>query len=285
MRIENLIVDMDGVLWRGQTPMPGLPRFFEVVRQLDLGFVLATNNATKIAAQYSAKLAEFGVDVPQAQILTSAEATAGFLQGKYPAGTRAYVVGDEGLRTAMRRHDFEILDGEGFVPEDARAELVVVGFTRHACYEQLASAAYLIDHGARFIGTNPDVTFPAEIGPLPGAGSLQAFIQTATGQEPTIIGKPERPIFEEAVARLGGIPETTAMVGDRLETDITGAQRAGMLTILLLSGVTNEDDLAASDLQPDLVFDDLMSLSAYFLEEAREGSLAGTALHEKKADR
>lgn len=285
LKIENLIVDMDGVLWRGQTPMPGIKRFFEVLRRLDLGFVLATNNATKVASQYQEKLGGFGVDVPEECILTSAEATAGHLQGRYPAGTAAYVVGEDGLRSAMRSHGFDLLSADGFVAQDAHADLVVVGFTRHACYEQLASAAHLINRGARFFGTNPDETFPSEIGPLPGAGSLQAFIRAATGQAPTIIGKPERPIFAEAVARLGNRPQVTAMVGDRLETDIAGAKRAGLHTILLLSGITQRGDLSDCDIHPDLVFDDIQALTDYLLEESGASEGSGRTSEEKRASR
>ncbi|MFW6182689.1 MAG: haloacid dehalogenase, partial [Chloroflexota bacterium] len=183
--------------------MPGLPEFFATLRRLNIGFVLATNNATKVATQYTEKLARFGVDVPTEAILTSAEATADHLQEQYGPGTTVYVVGETGLRTAMRRRGFELLESDDFVGAGARTDLVVVGFTRHVCYLQLASAAHLINNGARFVGTNPDVTFPAEAGPMPGAGSLLAFLQAATAQEPTVIGKPGRAIFLEALDRLG----------------------------------------------------------------------------------
>ncbi|HSM57222.1 MAG TPA: HAD-IIA family hydrolase [Candidatus Sulfomarinibacteraceae bacterium] len=260
---DNLILDMDGVLWRGEQPMPGLPDFFATLRRLNIGFVLATNNATKVASQYTEKLGRMGVTVPTEAILTSAEATAEHLQEQYAPGTTAYVIGESGLRTTMRQKGFELLEADDFVGAGARTELVVVGFTRHVCYPQLASAAHLINNGARFVGTNPDVTFPAEAGFMPGAGSILAFLRAATGQEPTVIGKPERAIFMEALERLDSTPENTAMVGDRLETDIIGAQAAGLHTILLLSGVTRRAHLDTSDVQPDLVLDNIQALTRY----------------------
>jgi len=265
-KIEKLILDMDGVLWRGETPMPGLTSFFDTLNQIGIGYVLATNNATKVAAQYAEKLKRFGVEVRTDQILTSAEATAAYLRSHYPAGTSAYVVGEEGLRQAMLAKEFELLDADGFAGNDVQAELVVIGFTRHVCYPQLASAAHLIHRGSRFVGTNPDVTFPSEVGPLPGAGSLLAFVEAATGVEPLIVGKPSPAIFREALDRLEGTPETTAMVGDRLETDIKGAQTAGLQTILLLSGVTDKNKIAQSDVQADLVCKDITELSRLLRE-------------------
>lgn len=265
-QIENLILDMDGVLWRGETPMPGLTAFFDTLNEMKLGYVLATNNATKVATQYREKLKGLGVDVPAEHILTSAEATAAYLRHRYPAGTSAYVLGEEGLRHAMRQKEFQLLSADGFVGADAQAELVVVGFTRHACYDQLASAAQLVRRGARFVGTNPDVTFPSEVGPLPGAGSLLAFIEAATAVEPLVVGKPSPAIFQEALDRLGASPETTAMVGDRLETDIKGAQTAGLHTVLLLSGVTDREKAAQSDIHPDLVCDDVTELTRLLRE-------------------
>lgn len=261
--LQHLILDMDGVLWRGETALPGVVDFFATLRRKGIGVVLATNNATKVATQYKEKLAGLGVDIAADRILTSAEATAGYLSEQYPAGTTAYVVGESGLEVALRNREFNLLQSDGYVGQGEHADVVVVGFTRHVCYPQLASAAHLVNNGARFVGTNPDVTFPSEWGPLPGAGSLLAFLQAATGQEPLIVGKPNRAIFHEALARLGGTPQNTAMVGDRLETDIAGAQAAGLGTILLLSGVTGRQELDESDLQPDHVFDDLRALAQY----------------------
>jgi 4-nitrophenyl phosphatase len=259
--IKHLILDMDGVLWRGETPMPGLAAFFAAMRQREMGFALATNNATKTAVMYTEKLARFGIDVPPEQIVTSAEATAGYLRQEYEAGTAVYVVGDAGLHQAIAAQGFTIV-----TPEEARqgkeATAVVAGFSRNATYEIMAMGAQLINRGARFIGTNPDPSFPSEIGPLPGAGALLAFIETGTGVQPTLIGKPGPIMFQQAMRRMGGLPENTAMVGDRLTTDILGGKNAGMQTILLLSGISTREDIIRLGIQPDYVLADIGELTA-----------------------
>lgn len=260
--ITHLILDMDGVLWHGDTPMPGLAGFFDTLRRLNIGFALATNNAAKTAAQYTDKLARFGVSIPPEQILTSAETTAGYLAHEYPAGAAVYVVGDKGL--------FEALEVRGFrfvTPADVRAgataDLVVVGFTPHACYDDLAMGAICVHRGARFIATNPDPSIPTEIGPMPGAGALQAVIRATTGVEPLVIGKPQPAVFREAVRRLGSAPASTAMVGDRLSTDIVGAKAAGLQAILVLSGISTRAEAENADVGPDYIFDDITALAAY----------------------
>jgi 4-nitrophenyl phosphatase len=258
--IKNLILDMDGVLWRGETPMPGLVEFFATLSQKHINFVMATNNATKTAVMYTEKLARFGVQVPPEQILTSAETTAVYLSQRYAAGTAVYVVGEKGLHNAMTAQGFTIISPEQ-VQNGATAPLVVAGFSRHITYPELAMGALLVHKGATFIGTNPDPSFPSELGPLPGAGAIIAVIETATGVKPTIIGKPQPTIFQEAVKRLGGTTDNTAMVGDRLTTDIAGGQNAGLATVLLLSGVTSREQAQASPIKPSYICDDITDLA------------------------
>lgn len=265
MKVKGLILDMDGVLWHGDRPMAGLRDFFATLRRLEVDFILATNNATKVATQYSEKLARFGVAVPAGQILTSAEATASYLQRMYPAGTPVFVIGDSGLRLALGAVGFQLVSGEGF---DLSADLVVVGLSRAVCYPQLAQAAALIRRGARFIATNSDKTFPSEFGPLPGAGAVIAFLEAASDVSPTIIGKPGRIMFAEAIHRLGKEPTQIAMVGDRLETDIAGGKAAGLKTILVLSGVSGRDDLLTFPVQPDLVLADISELAHQLTQQA-----------------
>ncbi len=267
--IKNLILDMDGVLWRGDTPMPGLADFFATLRRREMGFALATNNATKTAVMYTEKLARFGVDVAPEHIVTSAEATAAYLRQEYgngaAGGTAVYVVGDKGLHDAMTAQGFTIITPEQ-AKAGAQAAVVVAGFSRTATYEIMAMGAHLINQGARFIGTNPDPSFPSEIGPLPGAGALLAFIETGTGVKPTIIGKPGPIMFQQAMRRMGGTPENTAMVGDRLSTDILGAKNAGLQTILVLSGISTRDDVAAQGIEPDFIFADIGEITAVLLK-------------------
>jgi 4-nitrophenyl phosphatase len=259
-KIDNLILDMDGVLWRGETAIPGLAEFFETLRDLEMGYILATNNATKTASEYVQKLARMGVTVGSDSILTSAETTATYLASVYPPGTTVYVVGTESLQAALKAKGFSILQADQ-AAAGSTAELVVLGFAPNVVYWELAMGALLVEKGAQFIGTNPDVSYPHELGPLPGAGSLLAVISTATGVEPTIIGKPGPLIFEEAIRRLSGNKEDTAMVGDRLGTDIAGANAAGLTSIMLLTGISSRDDIRESGIEPDFVFADISELA------------------------
>jgi 4-nitrophenyl phosphatase len=250
--IRHLIIDMDGVLYRGSTAIPGTGEFLEFLRQQDIGFVLATNNATRTPQQFVDKLAGMGVTVQPGEVLTSSLATAGYLAGIAPRDTRVFVVGMDGLRAALRDAGFALVEDD--------AEFVVVGMDFAICYERLAEATLQIRAGATFIGTNPDRTFPSERGIVPGAGSLLAFLEAATGVAPLVIGKPGTAMIEQALERMGAQGTVTAMLGDRLETDILAGQRAGLRTLLVLSGVTDRTMLAGSEIQPDLLFDDVADL-------------------------
>ncbi len=248
-RLRHLVIDMDGVLYRGNEAIPGTRAFIEFLREQGIDFVLATNNSTRTPQQYVDKLAGMDVRVQPEEVLTSALATASHLAGIAPRGSRVFVVGQDGLNAALREAGFEIVE------EDA--EYVVAGMDFYVCYERLAEATLLIRAGARFIGTNPDKTFPSERGIVPGAGSLLAFLETATGVTPEIIGKPGTAMMEQALARLEATADTTAVLGDRLETDILAGQRTGLSTLLVLTGITDRAMLAESEIQPDLVFEDI----------------------------
>jgi len=256
--LRHLIIDMDGVLYRGAEMIPGTPEFLGFLRERGIGFVLATNNATRTPQQFAAKLAGMGVEVEAAEILTSSQATAGYLSGIAPPGTRVFVVGMDGLRTALREAGLDLVE------EDP--DYVVAGMDFSICYERLAQATLHIRAGAGFIGTNGDLTFPSERGIVPGAGALLALLEAATGVKPHLIGKPETAMMEQAMQRLGAARNTTAALGDRLETDILAGQRAGICTLLVLSGVTDRHILARSEIQPDLVFEDVGDLAATWKE-------------------
>ncbi|MBC7251956.1 MAG: HAD family hydrolase [Anaerolineae bacterium] len=247
--IHNLIIDMDGVLYRGNAPMPGLTDFFAFMREKSIRFTLATNNSSRTPEEYVAKLAGMGVTVSPEDILTSGIATADYLSSIAPPGTKVYVIGAESLAETMRKYGFEVSDRD--------AAFVVVGMDTQVTYDKLRRATLLIRAGARFIGTNPDKTFPSEEGIVPGNGAILAAIETATGVTPLTIGKPEPTLFEMALKRMSADPAHTAVLGDRLETDILGGINAGLLTILVLSGVVNREELAVSEVKPDLVFEDI----------------------------
>jgi 4-nitrophenyl phosphatase len=250
--ITALVIDMDGVLWRGDDPLPGLVAFFELLRERPIAFRLATNNASKSPGQYVDKFASMGVEIAPDEILTSAGVTAQHIAAVAP-GASVYAIGD-GLRQAVLDYGLHLSNGE-------QADFVAVGWDPKLTYTELSEATLLIRAGARFIGTNPDRTWPSERGLLPGNGAILACLQAATDVEPFIIGKPERAIFDAALAAIGAEPAHTAMLGDRLETDILGAQNAGLPTILVLTGVSDEAGLAASSVKPDWIFDDIQELT------------------------
>jgi len=256
--LKHVVIDMDGVLYRGTERLPGTAEFLAFLRQRQIDFMLATNNATRTPQQFVEKLAGMGIAVEPDEILTSSLSTASYLADIAPRGTRVFVVGQEGLRTALHQAGFELVEEE--------AEFVVAGMDFEICYPRLADATLQIRAGARFIGTNPDRTFPSERGILPGAGSLLAFLEAATGVSPTIVGKPEKAMMDQAMGQLGATPSTAAVLGDRLETDILAGQRAGMTTLLVLTGITTRQMLDESEIRPDLVFDDVVHLHAAWKE-------------------
>ncbi|NLE44165.1 MAG: HAD-IIA family hydrolase [Chloroflexi bacterium] len=249
---RHLIIDMDGVLWQGDAPLPGLQEFFAFLHQRKITYILATNNSSRTPDQYAAKLAQFGVDILPDHILTSSEATATYLETIAPVGARVYPVGEEGVRHALIRHGFTVCEAD--------AEYVVVGWDRQLTWDELAAASLMIHNGAAFIGTNPDTSFPTEHGPVPGNGAQLAAIEITTGVRPIIIGKPEPWMYQEAMRRMGASTTGTAVIGDRLDTDIAGGVRLGLTTILVLSGIAQEADLIGSKVRPDLVVPDIRTL-------------------------
>jgi len=260
--LRHLVIDMDGVLYRGREPIAGVGPFLVFLREQRIGFVLATNNSTRTPSQHVERLAQMGVAVTPKEIMTSAQATAAHLRTIAAPGTRVFMVGQDGLRGALLE--------AGFTLAEEDVEFVVVGMDFRICYDRLSQASILIRAGARFIATNPDRTFPSELGIVPGAGALLAFLEAATYVQPTVIGKPGTALMEQSLARMGGRPGSSAAIGDRLETDILAGQRAGMTTILVLSGITDRSMLAGSETQPDLVFQDLAELHSVWRKALAE---------------
>ncbi|MEK7310494.1 MAG: HAD-IIA family hydrolase [Chloroflexota bacterium] len=251
--IRHLIIDMDGVLWHGDTALPGLAGFFSFLRRRAICFVLATNNASQTPDQYIAKLARMGVAVSRDEVLTSAEAAAIYLEGVAPKGAQVYTIGESGVIQALTER--------GFVISDDKAPYVIVGMDRGLTWEKLARATLNIRAGAMFIGANPDTTLPTERGITHGNGAILAALQAATSVQPVIVGKPEPIMYRQAIARLGGGADDTAALGDRLETDILGAVRTGIRSIFLLSGVSTREQLDGLEYQPDWVFDSIVELT------------------------
>jgi 4-nitrophenyl phosphatase len=256
-RIAGVTLDMDGTLWRGEAPLPGLAEFFAFLAARGLPHVLVTNNAFWPAAHYVAKLARFGVAIRPEQVLTSAGATAAWLAGELPAGARVYVVGGEALRRALAAAGLVVVDNA-----EEPVAAVVAGIDFALTYDKLRDATRLIRGGARFVGTNPDTAYPMEDGLAPGAGSILAALAAASGTQPEVVGKPNRPLFNAALERLGTAASVTLMVGDRLDTDILGARKAGLRTAFVTTGVDGPAAIAQTGIVPDTVFDGLDALRA-----------------------
>ncbi len=253
--VRTLLFDMDGVLYRGKTQLPGARDMLAFCEREGIAYACITNNSTNTPQRYEQKLAEMGMPVPAERVLTSALVTGRYLRNHYPRGTTIYAIGMEGLHRAL-------FDDGYFVREEAQPQLVVQGADFDITYEKIKRGCLAIRAGARFISTNPDKTFPSEEGLIPGAGALLAALQAATGVEPEIIGKPQPPMFRVALELLDSPSERALVIGDRLDTDIAGAQNAGLRSVLVLSGVTRREELEQNALQPDAVFDGLPDLLA-----------------------
>lgn len=247
------IFDMDGVLYRGSEPLPGVSDLLNALDLRERPYMLATNNSMSTAAEYVTKLTAMDILVPEASILTSAMATRDYLRETFAPDAGLFVIGMPALRA-------QLFDGSTFHPVQYGEETpaaVVVGLDKAFTYEKLSMANEAIRAGAKFIATNTDATLPTERGLIPGAGSIVAAIATATGVAPTVIGKPEPVMLDIALHRMGIAPEDAVMIGDRLDTDIAAGHRAGMLTVLVLTGVSQRDEVALSPILPDLVMTDL----------------------------
>lgn len=227
--IKALVLDMDGVLWRENEAIGDLPATFSRFEKAGLKVLLATNNATKSQDMYIEKLAGMGVSIHKEQIITSAMGVAYLLKKRFPDGGPVYVIGEVGLTSALQ--------DTGFYITDQKPLAVIVGVDRQITFEKLKQATLLIHSGVPFYGTNPDRTFPTPEGLIPGAGAFLSALVTSTDVEPIIAGKPSPILYEFALEKLHTLPAETLAVGDRIETDIVGGQRAGLHTALVLSGV------------------------------------------------
>lgn len=250
--IRAVLIDLDGVLWRGSQPIGNLPEIFTALSARNLGVMLLTNNATQTAEAVRDKLLRFGVQISSDQIVSSAMAVAFMLKKQFPDGGPVYIIGSTGL--------YHALEQAGFWYDDESPLAVVVGLDRGLTYEKLRKAALFIGAGKPFFGANPDTSFPEPEGLAPGAGAILALLEATTGVKPLIAGKPQPALFELALERLGTRPEETLMIGDRLDTDILGGQRVGCRTALVLTGVSKVEEAERWSPPPDLIAPDLTSL-------------------------
>lgn len=249
--IRAWLTDMDGVLVHEGRALPGAPEFVRALRDAGLPFLVLTNNSIFTPRDLRARLAASGIDVPEEAIFTSALATADFLATQVPGGS-AYAIGEAGLTTALYE--------AGYTLTESDPDYVVLGETRTYSFEAITKAVRLVQGGARFIATNPDVTGPSAEGDLPATGAVAAMITAATGREPYFVGKPNPMMFRSALNRIDGHSESTAMVGDRMDTDVVAGMEAGLLTYLVLTGSTRADDIRTYPFRPSHVVDSIADL-------------------------
>jgi len=249
--IRSWLMDMDGVLVHEEQAIPGADRFLTRLRELGLPFLVLTNNSIYTRRDLSARLRASGLEVPEEAIFTSALATANFLHDQRPGGS-AFVVGESGLTTALHE--------AGYTLTERNPDYVVLGETRIYSFGRITQAIRLIVNGARFIATNPDATGPSNEGPLPATGSVAALISRATGVEPYFVGKPNPFMMRSALNTLDAHSETTAMIGDRMDTDVVSGLEAGLQTVLVLTGVTTPQEADRFPFRASRVVDSIADL-------------------------
>jgi NagD protein len=263
--IRSWLMDMDGVLVHEEQAIPGADRFLTALREREIPFLVLTNNSIYTRRDLAARLRASGLDVPESSIWTSANATSRFLEEQRPKGS-AFTIGEAGLTTALHR--------AGYTLTERSPDYVVLGETRTYSFERITQAIRLIAGGARFIATNPDPTGPTPDGPLPATGSVAALITRATGVDPYYVGKPNPLMMRSALNAIDAHSETTAMIGDRMDTDVVSGLEAGLETILVLTGVSTRESAERFPFRPSRIVDSVANL-ADELEAGGSGARTG----------
>jgi NagD protein len=252
LEIRSWLMDMDGVLVHEEQAIPGADRFLDNLRKRGAPYLVLTNNSIYTRRDLAARLKASGIDVPEDAIWTSALATASFLEAQRPGGS-AFVIGEAGLTTALH--------SSGYTLTERAPDYVVLGETRTYSFERITLAIRLIVEGARFIATNPDATGPSPEGPLPATGSVAALITRATGVEPYYVGKPNPLMIRSALNAIDAHSETTAMIGDRMDTDVVSGLEAGLETLLVLTGVSTRESAELYPFRPSRILDSVAELA------------------------
>ncbi len=248
---EAAILDVDGTIVRGEELIPGAIDGLHALENAGVDRVLFSNNPTRGAAHYGAKLEPHGLDIASESVLTSALVSAEYLQTNHPDES-IFLVGDDRLRAILEDHDLSVTE------EPDESDVVLGSFDREFSYGSIWKSLRALEGDTPFYGTDPDVTIPTEDGKIPGSGTILAAMEAVAGREPdAILGKPSKLAAETAISRLEIPPERTLVVGDRLNTDIELGNRAGMTTAAVLTGVTERSDLENSTVEPDYVLESL----------------------------
>jgi NagD protein len=251
--IKSWLMDMDGVLVREEHAIPGAGEFIQKLKENGTPFLVLTNNSTYTRRDLAARLRSSGLEVPEDAIWTSALATAGFLHDQRPDGT-AFVIGETGLTTAIHQ--------VGYTLTERNPDYVVLGETRTYSFERITQAIRLVERGARFIATNPDPTGPSNEGPLPATGSVAALISHATNVAPYFVGKPNPLMMRSALNAIDAHSESTAMIGDRMDTDVVAGLEAGLETVLVLTGVSTRESAERFPYRASRIVDSVADLVA-----------------------
>ncbi|WNS44985.1 TIGR01457 family HAD-type hydrolase [Paenibacillus sp. MMS20-IR301] len=253
--IGGLLIDLDGTLYHGRHMIPDADKLIAALRKAEIPFLFVTNNSSRTAASVAAHLREMGIDANPEEVCTSSLAAARYVAEESP-GAAVAIIGEEGLLQACTEAGLTIVT--------EKPQYVVQGIDRSFTYESLARASRWIREGARFVLTNPDVMLPSDDGITPGAGTLAAAIEAASGVPPVVIGKPESHLVAYATSLLGIKPEEAVMVGDNMRTDISAGAHAGCRTVLVLTGLTTRDNLEdyqrLTGVKPDEICADLAEL-------------------------
>lgn len=254
--IRAMMIDIDGTLLSGKQVLPGMAEFLTFLNDHSIKFIILTNNSTRTPDYYLNQIRSNGGDLKLQNILTCASVTADYIKANY-SGRKVYVIGETGILTALEQEGFTILKDFS-----EQADFVVVGGDHYITYEKIKFGCLHLRNGAQLIGTNPDVVSPSEEGLIPECGTNIAALEAASGKKAIVIGKPNPLMFDGGLKVLGSQPSETAMIGDRLETDILGGKQAGLSTILVETGVDNRASILQKGIQPDLVVVNLLDLIA-----------------------
>lgn len=250
--IKGFLIDLDGTLYRGEQAIPGAKEFVQWMQHHGKRYLFVTNNSAVYPQQVAKKLQRLGIPAKEEDIFTSSQATAMYIKEREQHAPEVQIIGEEGLRTALEEHGCQLVEEGG--------DYVVVGLDRQFTYEKMRRACEAIRQGAVFIGTNPDKCLPTERGLAPGAGSLIQAVACAVGKDPIWIGKPEARMIAYGMEKIGTDRASTVMLGDNLDTDILAGVRAGIRTVLVLTGYSRREDVDQAKAQPTAVFTDLREL-------------------------
>lgn len=252
---DGLLIDLDGVVWIGRELVPGSVEALRTLLEADKRIAFVTNNPAKPAAEYARRLSEAGVEVGPELIVTAGEATAALAAERAGTGATAFAIGAPAFHETIATSGLRLLEGEA----GREADVVLVSGHRGFDYEELLTSTLALQRGAALFATSRDPTLPMPDGPWPGTGAVLAAVETASGATAEIGGKPEPHLFEMARERIGDASRV-AMVGDRVSSDIEGGRRAGLKTVLVLSGATSREEAAVATPSPNLIVEDLAAM-------------------------